>query len=106
MGFIMIYITHSSFDEARKVTTHLLQKKLIACANSFPVESSYWWQGMIENDDEVVSIVKTRKENWERVKSEVEAIHPYDVPCIAKVDVVANENYESWIHSETECGDT
>jgi periplasmic divalent cation tolerance protein len=102
MGFIIIYITHKNLEEASKITSHLLEKKLIACANIFPIKSSYWWQGKIENEDEVVSIVKTRREHWEKVKSEVKRIHPYEVPCIIKIEVEANEDYESWINSETE----
>jgi periplasmic divalent cation tolerance protein len=101
MGFIIIYITHKNLEEAKKVAFHLLQKKLIACANFFPIGSAYWWEGKIETSDEVVSIVKTRKENWERVKAEVKKIHPYEVPCIMKIDVEANGDYESWINSET-----
>jgi len=101
MGFAIIYITHANLEEARKVTSHLLEKKLIACANLFPIESSYWWQGQIANENEVVAIVKTRSQNWEKVKSEVKKIHPYKVPCIIKIEVEANEDYEAWIDSET-----
>lgn len=102
MGFIIIYITHKNLEEARKVASHLLQKKLVACANFFPIENSYWWKDKIGNSDEIVSIVKTKTENWEKVKSEVKKIHPYEVPCIMKLNVEANEDYESWINSETE----
>ncbi|NOQ55699.1 MAG: divalent cation tolerance protein CutA [Nanohaloarchaea archaeon] len=35
------------------------------------------------------------------VKSEIEKIHPYDVPCIMRIDVKANESYENWIKIET-----
>ena len=101
MAFIAVYITHENMDEARKVASHLLDKKLVACANFFPIESAYWWQGSIETANEIVSIVKTRAENWERVKSEVEKIHPYDVPCIIRFDVEANDAFESWILDST-----
>ncbi len=101
MGFIAVYITHENVEEARKVVSHLLEKKLIACANSFPIESTYWWQGAVQTAHEVVSLVKTRSENWETVRSEVEKIHPYDVPCIMRFDVEANDAYESWIGDST-----
>jgi len=105
MAFIAVYITHENMDEARKVASHLLDKKLVACANFFPIESAYWWQGAIETADEIVSIVKTRAENWECVKSEVEKIHPYDVPCIVRFDIQANDAFETWILDSTAgCG--
>ncbi|MDA2936115.1 divalent-cation tolerance protein CutA [Patescibacteria group bacterium AH-259-L05] len=99
MGFIIIYITHKDEKEAKHVANHLLDKKLIACANIFPIKSLYWWKGKIQKDNEVVSLVKTQKENWNKVKSEVKKIHPYDVPCIMKLDVSANKDYEDWIKS-------
>lgn len=102
MGFIIVYITHQNEEEARKVTSHLLEKKLVACGNLFPIQSSYWWEGKIAAEAEVVSIVKTRSQNWEKVRAEVKRIHPYKVPCIMKIEVEANEEYESWINSETE----
>jgi periplasmic divalent cation tolerance protein len=100
MSFIAVYITHGNENEAKKVASHLLEKKLIACVNFFPIESSYWWKGEIENAHEIVSLVKTKKENWEKIKEEVEKTHPYETPCIMKFEVEANENYEKWLKSE------
>ncbi|HEB61807.1 MAG TPA: divalent-cation tolerance protein CutA [Bacteroidetes bacterium] len=101
MAFIILYVTHKNKEEAKKIGDYLLNKHLIACANYFPIESGYWWNGNIESDDEFVSVLKTRKENWKIVKKEIEKIHPYDVPCIMKIEVEANEKYENWIFNET-----
>ena len=101
MAFIIIYITHKNLREATKVANYLLEKKLIACANFFPIESSYWWNGKIENNKEIVSLVKTKRENWKKVESTVRKIHPYKTPCIMKIDVEANSDYELWIRRET-----
>ena len=101
MGFIIIYITHPNLKTAKKIVDCLMKKHLIACANFFPIQNSYWWNGKIENSKEVVSIVKTRKKNWGKVKKEVVKIHPYKIPCIMKFEVRANDDYESWINKET-----
>ncbi len=100
MCFIIIYITHKNLEEAKKIANHLLEKRLIACANFFPVESAYRWKGKIERAQEIVSIVKTKSKNLEKVKTEVKKIHPYDVPCIMKINVEANDDYERWIEEE------
>ncbi len=97
----MIYVTHQNKDEAKKIGNYLLDNKLIACANYFPIEAAYWWNGAIESDDEIVSLLKTRKENWEKVRDVIEKIHPYDVPCIIKIELKANEKYEQWILEST-----
>lgn len=101
MAFIIIYVTHENKEEANKVTSYLLEKKLIACANIFPITSTFWWEWKIDNSDEFVSILKTRKDNWEIVKNEIKKIHPYKIPCIMKIEVEANKEYEDWINTET-----
>lgn len=97
MSFALIYITHPSEAEAQRVSQHLLECKVIACANIFPITSAYWWQGLLQNEQEWVSIVKTSLENYEGVKTEVEKVHSYEVPCILKIEVEANTAYENWI---------
>jgi len=101
MPFITIYITYPDIETAKKIVEVLMEKRFIACANFFPIESVYWWQGRIENANEIVSLLKTRKENWDKIKEEVKKIHPYEVPCIEKFEVEANEDYEKWIDKET-----
>jgi len=102
MTFIIIYVTYPNMEEANKAIAHLLQKKLIACANSFSIKATSYWTGKIQECDEVISILKTKTENWKKVRDEVKKIHPYKVPCIMKLNVEANEDYEEWIKKETE----
>lgn len=99
MRFAMVYITHPNEEKAKEISNHLLEKRLIACANIFPIASAYWWQGAIQREGEWVSIVKTSLEKWEQLKAEVESVHPYEVPCIIKMEVEANEAYGKWINS-------
>jgi periplasmic divalent cation tolerance protein len=101
MPFIFVYVTNPNKKEAKKIALHLLKKRLIACSNIFPIESFYWWKGRIKNAKEVVLIVKTRKENFKKVKNEIKKIHSYSIPCIIKFDVEANKEYEEWLKKET-----
>lgn len=79
----------------------LLEKRLIACANFFPVNSVYQWEGKIEHQTEVVSFLKTREENFEIVRDEILKIHSYETPCILKINAEVNESYGAWILGET-----
>jgi periplasmic divalent cation tolerance protein len=101
MSFIIIYVTHKNMEEANKVASLLLKQKSIACVNFFPISSSYWWKDNIEGSEEIVSLLKTRNENWEKVKNEIIKVHPYDTPCIIKMSIEANDEYEAWINNET-----
>ncbi|MFH1359075.1 MAG: divalent cation tolerance protein CutA [archaeon] len=62
---ILIYVTNPSKQEAEKVINHLIDKKLIACGNIFPITSCYLWKGEKENSNEFVCLLKTKNENWE-----------------------------------------
>lgn len=101
MTFIVAYITHRNMSEAQRVCSYLLDNKIITSVNYFPIKSSFRLQGEIRNEDEIVSLVKTRKGNWNKLKKEVTRIHANDVPCIIKFEVEANKAYEEWIESET-----
>jgi periplasmic divalent cation tolerance protein len=98
----IVYITARNSDEAKKISTHLLEKKLIACANIFPIESMYWWKGDIQENVEFVILCKTSDGNFEKINKEVIKIHEYDTPAIYswKADK-ANKKYSDWIKKET-----
>ena len=102
MEIIIIYVTNPDKEIAKQIGDYLLQLKLVACFNVFPIESSYWWNGNIETSGEYVSLLKTRAEYWETLCSEIKKIHPYEVPCILKINIEANEEYKKWIFAETD----
>ena len=99
MPFLMIYSTYPNEATAEKIVKQLVEEKLVACGNSFPIKSAYWWQEAIENDDEWVSIVKTVPKNWTSVEQRITQLHPYEIPCIIKIEAQANAAYEAWIES-------
>jgi len=96
----LIYITCKDEEEAVKISKHLLNKRLIACSNMYPVRSMYWWQGKIADEKEFVIIAKTKEKNYKTIKEEVKKIHSYNIPCILKIDAEANKSYAKWIDEE------
>ncbi len=96
---IMLYVTHKDEKNARIIVARLMKKKLIACANIFPIRSVYEWEGKIVDDKEVVTLLKTNNKLYSKVESEIKKIHPYKIPCIIKIDAKANKDYENWINS-------
>ena len=96
----LVYITCKDKKEAETISMHLLKKRLIACANIFPIKSMYWWDKKIVNGNENVVIAKTNNKNFENVVREVKKIHSYTIPCILKIDASANEDYGQWANKE------
>jgi periplasmic divalent cation tolerance protein len=94
------YITNPSKEEAQKLAKHLLEKRLIAGANIFPVESMYWWDGKIAEEAEYALLAKTLDEKTKALEDEVKKMHPYTVPCIVKISVSSNKDFFEWIKGE------
>lgn len=85
--YTFIYITASSKEEAEKIAKALLDKKLAACVNIFPIKSFFWWQNEIQSAEEYAMIVKTRSEKFSELRDFVKSIHSYTVPCICSFSV-------------------
>ena len=96
----LVYITCKDKKEAEEISKHLLMKRLIACANIFPIKSMYWWKFKIVNESENVIIAKTTNKNFKKMESEVKKVHSYKIPCILRIDATANKEYEEWANKE------
>ncbi len=97
-----LYVTHSSPESMNEIIDILIDEKLIACANVFPIQSHYFWDNAVVKDDEIVSLLKTSHEKVERCIERIEQLHPYKVPCILQYDIKANKSYYNWVLGVTE----
>ena len=98
---VFIYITCSNKKEAEKIGLALLEKRLAACCNIFPITSIYWWKNKINRDREAVLIVKTLKNNFKKIEKEIKKIHSYTTPCILEIPITrGNVEYLKWIEKE------
>jgi periplasmic divalent cation tolerance protein len=101
--FVFVYITASSLDEARDIARHLLEKRLVACVNIFPVRSLFWWEGKIEECNEFVMIAKTKAEKLKELKEEVKKVHSYSLPCVCAFVVEEGlREFLDWIDKTVE----
>lgn len=94
---MMIYVTCKDNKEAKKIAKILLDKKLIACANIFPIESMYVWKGKITEDKECVLILKALEKNYKKIEEKIKRLHSYDVPFIGRINAKINKEYEMWM---------
>lgn len=102
MEIYMIYITVSSKDEARTIGRELVQSKLAACVNIFDnMNSFYFWDGKLQDDNEAVLIAKTTKERVPQLMDKVKALHSYECPCIVTLPVTdGNPAFLDWVVAE------
>lgn len=100
MDNIIIISNTNSIENAKLIANTLVDKKLAACVNIIPkIISVYRWQNKIENDDEITLLVKTKKELFTAVQSEIEKLHPYDIPEIISIKIEdGNNDYLDWLN--------
>ncbi len=81
------------------LVTRVVSSKLAACVNVVPgVTSVYEWQGKIENDNEVLMMIKTRTARVAELSEFVAKNHPYDVAEVIATSIEqGNEPYLDWI---------
>jgi periplasmic divalent cation tolerance protein len=66
-----------------------------------PITSIYRWKGNIETAEEWQCVIKSRKDLYEEIETAIKAIHPYEVPEIIAVPIVAGSgDYLEWLRSE------
>jgi len=102
LSHIVLFITNSTVEEARKIAEVLLEQRKIACANIVPgVVSLFWWQDRIDTVQENLLIAKTEASRLNELVELVTKIHSYDVPEIIAMPIVGgNPKYLEWISSE------
>lgn len=100
--FSIVYTTVPNKKEAVKISTALLEDKLAACVNIFPIDSIYLWEGKIQNCKELAMFIKTRKRLVGKVIKKVEKLHKYDIPCIISIPLEkGSKSFLKWLYQET-----
>jgi periplasmic divalent cation tolerance protein len=80
-----VYITAPP-DAADDIARTLVEERLAACVNRVACDSVYRWDGAVHDDEEVILLAKTTGEVYPELEARLEAIHPYDVPCIERFE--------------------
>ena len=99
--YIQVVTTVADRTQAEQLAAALLEQQLAACVQITPCNSWYRWQGKIEQSDELVCTIKTRRDLFPELCRTIRALHPYQVPEILASPVVTGaESYLSWLEKE------
>ena len=100
---MLVYVTAPSPEEAERLARLAVEARLAACANILPgMRSLYWWQGRLEQADEVVLILKTTEALVPALTEALTRAHSYDCPCVVALPIAqGNPDFLRWIADET-----
>lgn len=100
---LLVLCTTPDRDVAERLARALVDARAAACVNVVPgLRSFYRWQGEVEVGDELQLLIKTRAGRLDEVERIVRALHPYSVPELVALPIVAGaDDYLAWIHEQT-----
>lgn len=103
-SFTVVFMTTSNREEATRIVSQLLNERLIACANIIgPVFSLFKWKEKVEESNEFLVLMKSRKDLFKRLSTRIKEMHGYEVPEIIALPIIeASQHYIDWLKASIE----
>lgn len=100
--FVELVLTCGSWQEAQRITDALLDKKLVACVESFEVQSKYRWQHKLQDHKEIKLIMHSAEHLFDEVEAEVKKLHSYETFVLQALPVShVSKEAEQWLQEVT-----
>ena len=99
----IVLTTVVSKDAALTLARTLVEERLAACVNIVDrIQSIYRWQGSIQQEAEVLLLIKTSAAQCDALRARLDEIHPYEVPeFIAIEPETVSKPYLEWLIAES-----
>ena len=102
--FIQVTTATDKREDAESISKAIVENRLAACVQiSGPITSIYRWKKKMMKTEEWLLTMKTRKGLYPKLEQAIKNFHPYEVPEIIAVPIIAgSKNYLAWVEKETE----
>lgn len=99
----VVLCTVPSEDVGVAIARAVVEGSLAACVNIVPgVRSIYRYQGKVEDDRELLLVIKTRTDKIAALEVAIRALHPYEVPEVIALDITTGAApYLAWVREQT-----
>jgi periplasmic divalent cation tolerance protein len=96
---MLVLTTLGNPEQAGEIAATLVGEELAACVNILPgVSSVYRWKGELQNDNEVLCLIKTTEARFEALRARLVELHPYELPEVIGVPIKAGHPaYLEWL---------
>ena len=90
--------TCASKESAKAIAMLLVEKRLAACVQMFPIESVYAWRGEICDENEIALFIKSKSAAFGKIMAAIRECHAYEVPEIIQIPITGGlPEYLEWI---------
>ena len=105
---LVVLVTAPTMEEAARLGRALVEERLAACANLVPgLRSIYRWQGAIQDDAEVLLLIKTTSAHVDRLTQRTVELHSYETPEVLALPVAGGSPaYLQWLSMQVGPEDT
>jgi periplasmic divalent cation tolerance protein len=100
-GYAAVTTACANEEEAERLAAVLLEHKLAACVQMFPVNSRYIWKGEMCADREVLLLIKCRRDDYADIERTILENHSYELPEILLTPIEGGYiKYLEWMDSD------
>ncbi|MEK6237784.1 MAG: divalent-cation tolerance protein CutA [Planctomycetales bacterium] len=96
---LVVTTTVNEEEAARRIANALVETRLAACVQVIgPIHSVYRWEDEVQAGEEWLCLIKTSEECYEDLERSLKELHPYDVPQVIALPIVAGSgDYLNWL---------
>jgi periplasmic divalent cation tolerance protein len=108
LDYAFILTTVSTEEEGHMIANELVKNKLAACVSIVPkVHSIYEWENAIQNETEVLLMIKTTKAREKDIYQTVQSLHSYEIPELITLPIDnGSDTYLHWLENSVRSQDT
>ncbi|MGK7923133.1 MAG: divalent-cation tolerance protein CutA [Trichodesmium sp.] len=97
-NYCVVLVNVPSLDEGKAIANYLVEARLVACVNIFPVHSIYNWKGEVCSEDAYNLLIKTELDKFDTLESKLRELHSDEIPEIIALPIVSGYGpYLEWM---------
>ena len=97
-GMIFVYSTVKDQAEAEMLAALLVERRLAACVNMWPIRSTYMSRNGVEKVNEYAILAQSTESKFQQIEDLIHMHHSERVPCVAGFEVRRiNHEFKEWL---------
>ncbi len=92
----LVLTTEADSSIADNLAKELLNRRLAICVSLREVKSHFWWEGKLEQVNEVQLLIKTTKDQLQNLLEDINQLHSYQIPELLYWNASASDEYRKW----------